>query len=216
MDDSVCPILKSRLARDDREELLDDSRRLAEVVRENLGPEHKREADCLNAAMQAGVPMRLLGMPAATLTKVMVANYAKQLSGNTGLKDEVARWAIEAWAFGLGLKILDSGTPSPSPFKWRPAIIGLLALAVIVAIGVWFVVPRTIPVTVAPRATDKPFTVACVSLSRDVCYSRSGCIWWDNVCQPRNLVCILRSSESACKSGPSCVWSGTACTSSAP
>ena len=107
MDDVIRAKLRDRLGRSDRENLLGGSATtLAEVVRENLGPGHKREAGYLNAVMQAGVPARLLSMPAAGLTQSMVANYAKQISDETGLREDIARWAIEAWAFGLGLQIV--------------------------------------------------------------------------------------------------------------
>ncbi len=107
MDDIIRAKLRDRLGRSDRENLLGGSATtLAEVVRDNLGPGHKREAGYLNAVMQAGVPARLLSMPAAGLTQSMVANYAKQISDETGLREDIARWAIEAWAFGLGLQIV--------------------------------------------------------------------------------------------------------------
>jgi hypothetical protein len=108
MDDVIRVKLRDRLTRSDRITLLGDSRALAEVVRENLGPECKREAGYLNTVMKAGVPTRLLGMSAASLNKTMVVNYAKQISHDTGLREDIARWAIDAWAFGLGLQIVDS------------------------------------------------------------------------------------------------------------
>jgi hypothetical protein len=107
MDDVIRAKLRNRLGRSDRENLLSGSATtLAEVVRENLGPAHKREAGYLNAVMQAGAPARLLSMPAAGLTQSTLGNYAKQISDETGLREDIARWAIEAWAFSLGLQIV--------------------------------------------------------------------------------------------------------------
>src|SRR5262249_24203455 len=50
-------------------------------------------------------PRRLQGMPAASVTATMIKNYAAQVSGDTGLAEDVAHWAIEAWVCGLGLGI---------------------------------------------------------------------------------------------------------------
>lgn len=103
MDDAVGAKLRELLTPSVRDELLDDPRRLAELVRERLGADRKREASFLNTVMQEGVPKRLLAMPSASLTSAMIANYARKVSEDTGLKEEVARSAIEAWSVGLGL-----------------------------------------------------------------------------------------------------------------
>ena len=44
-------------------------------------------------------------MPAASLTTTTVRNSATQIAEDTGLQEEVARWAIETWGGGLGLTI---------------------------------------------------------------------------------------------------------------
>jgi hypothetical protein len=85
MDDAVGATLKELLTPAVRDELLDDPRRLAELVRERLGTDRKREASILNTVMQEGVPKRLLGMPAGSLTAAMIANYARKISEDTGL-----------------------------------------------------------------------------------------------------------------------------------
>ena len=116
MDDAVGAKLRELLTPSVRDELLDDPRRLAELVRERLGIDRRREASFLNTVMQEGVPKRLLAMPAGSLTSAMIANYARKVSEDTGLKEDVARSAIEAWSVGLGLRVSvdkprpDSGT----------------------------------------------------------------------------------------------------------
>jgi hypothetical protein len=113
MDDQVRAKLKALLAQRDRDELLDDPRRLAELVRERLGAERKREAACLNTVMQEGVPKRLLAMSASSITSQMLDSYARALSDATGLKEDIARSAVEAWADGLGMTV--TGPPKPPP-----------------------------------------------------------------------------------------------------
>src|SRR5580658_2387290 len=141
MENPVHAILKERLSRSDREDLLDDPRRLAEIVRENLGFERMREAACLNTVLQAGVPKRLLGLRKAELTGVWILNCAKQISANTGLKDDAAHWAIATWAFGLGLETV----PGPDPFrqKTQPStwsrVAGFAVLAILIAVTVFYV-----------------------------------------------------------------------------
>jgi WD40 repeat protein len=113
MEDVLRAKLRKLLAQPDRDKLLSDPRRLAELVRERLGSECKREASFLNTVMQEGVPKRLLSMSAASLTKPMILNYAKKVSEDTGQKEDIARWAIEAWMDGLGLKVASETQPRP-------------------------------------------------------------------------------------------------------
>jgi hypothetical protein len=105
MDAEIRKRLGSLLAQADRGELLDDPRRLAELVRERLGNERRREAAFLIAALDAGVPKRLLAGTVPRVSGVMLDNYARKLSEDTGLRQEIARSAIETWAIGLGLQV---------------------------------------------------------------------------------------------------------------
>ena len=112
MDDVAGAKLRQLLTPSVQDELLADPRRLAELVRERLGTDRRREASFLNTVMQEGVPRRLLSMPAGSLTSAMIANYARKVSEDTGLKEDVARASIETWASGLGL-IIASSDPQP-------------------------------------------------------------------------------------------------------
>jgi hypothetical protein len=115
MQDDVRARLQTLLARPDRDELLDDPRRLAELVRERLGVGFRREASFLNVVMQEGVPKRLLTMTDSALTTSTIANYAKRISDDTGLKEDVARSAVETWATCLGLAVATRTPPPPPP-----------------------------------------------------------------------------------------------------
>jgi hypothetical protein len=116
MDAEIRKKLRLLLAQADRDELLDDPRRLSELVRERLGSERRREAAFLIVALNEGVPKRLLAMSVPRLSGVMLDNYARRLSEDTGLREEVARTAIEAWAAGLGLEVdADPLASQPGP-----------------------------------------------------------------------------------------------------
>jgi hypothetical protein len=105
MDDHVRDKLRVLLAPPDRDKLLDDPRRLAELVRERLGVDHRREAGFLNAVLEEGLPKRLHTTSATRLSDTLLANSAKKISDDIGLKEEIARAAIVTWAYGLGLEV---------------------------------------------------------------------------------------------------------------
>jgi hypothetical protein len=122
MNDEILAKLRLLLSQPDRDELLDDPRRLAELVRERLGVDRRREAGFLNTVLQEGVPKRLLAMSASSLSGTMLDNYAKKTSEEIGLREEIARSAIGAWAEALGLKIDVGYAPAPpAPPVARPA-----------------------------------------------------------------------------------------------
>jgi branched-chain amino acid transport system permease protein len=77
--------------------------RVAEIIRENLGSECKLESSLLNAAIQVGIPQRLLAAEATIVTPRMLTNLAADMSSRTGTKEELSAWAVEVWAKALGL-----------------------------------------------------------------------------------------------------------------
>ena len=122
MDEYIRSQLKVLLSRPDRDELLDDPRRLAELVRERLGFAHKREAAFLNTVMQEGLPKRLLAMSGTSLSLNAVQTHVRSLADNTGLQEIIARWAVETWAHGLGLTVATSGgapEQKPAAEEWE-------------------------------------------------------------------------------------------------
>ena len=116
MDEYIRSQLKVLLSQPDRDELLDDPRRLAELVRERLGFAHKREAAFLNTVMQEGLPKRLLAMSGTSLSPNAVQTHVRSLSDSTGLQEVIARWAVETWLHGLGFTVATSdGAPEQKP-----------------------------------------------------------------------------------------------------
>lgn len=81
---------------------LDDSARWLGLLRD-LGVEHRREVFALATAYQAHAPQELLNSPRAVPIATVVDQLTARLCADTGLADESARWAIDAWASALGL-----------------------------------------------------------------------------------------------------------------
>ena len=102
MNDTVGAVLKDVLTRHTRA-VLDNPRQFENILGEK--PLAKREAAALIATLKERIPQRLLSMPAAGLTTAMVLNFAAQISNEVGLRDDVARWAVETWVSALGLGI---------------------------------------------------------------------------------------------------------------
>jgi hypothetical protein len=113
MHDDIRARLRTLLAQPNRDELLDDPRRLAELVRERLGSSYRREASILNAVMQEGVPKRLMSMSTTHVTDAMARSYARKISEDTALKEDAVKSAVETWAVALGFHI--DATPPPPP-----------------------------------------------------------------------------------------------------
>jgi hypothetical protein len=101
VDDVARSRLKDVVARHGRD--LFRNPRIAEVLRENLGPELKLEASLLNAAVQFGLPQRLCALEPSSITPVTLTNFATTMSAATGVKEELANWAARTWADALGV-----------------------------------------------------------------------------------------------------------------
>jgi hypothetical protein len=74
--------------------------------------------------LREDVPKRLLAMSASSRSDTMLDNYAKRLSEDIGLKEDIARDAIATWAEGLGLELsraAGTGENRELPFEIRRA-----------------------------------------------------------------------------------------------
>jgi hypothetical protein len=101
MEDIVRTRLKQVVARYGRD--LITNPRLPEILRENLGSEHKLEASVLNAAVQFGIPQRLCTLEPGNLTSTTLSNMAAGMAATGGLKEELAASAVAVWAEALGI-----------------------------------------------------------------------------------------------------------------
>lgn len=95
-------------------DLCDDPKRCEGLLRDVCG-QHRREIFVLVSAAREGVGTELRRSAAGTPTEVVVGRLSKRLHENLGLAEELARWAVESWAFALGA--VGPAPPRPS----RPA-----------------------------------------------------------------------------------------------
>jgi len=103
MDDTVRSILRDILRRHGNELIREPER--CENIFETLPQQAKLESAALIEVLRQGVPQRILDMPSGNLTRATLRNFATRVSQETGLREDVARWAVETWAFGLGYEI---------------------------------------------------------------------------------------------------------------
>jgi formylglycine-generating enzyme required for sulfatase activity len=84
----------------------DDSARVRGLLQDYLGsrPGKFRQAiHVLLTALDAGVPRNLLGCQGREPIDGLMRRLARQLEDNTAITEDAARWAVETWAFALGL-----------------------------------------------------------------------------------------------------------------
>jgi hypothetical protein len=95
-------------------ELLEHPERLEALLRD-LCAEMRAEIRVLCAANEERVPAQMLNAHERTPIEVQLARLTLQLVDNTGISEENARWAVEAWAVALGLMDEELCTdPDPS------------------------------------------------------------------------------------------------------
>jgi hypothetical protein len=96
MSGSVSEVLRGIVDRHGRI-LLDDHRRCESCLRDSsLAP---KEISGLIVALKAGIPRRIVAMPA--VGDKGVANLAAELAEASGLSDQLALSSVTAWAFAL-------------------------------------------------------------------------------------------------------------------
>ncbi|NNF08764.1 MAG: toll/interleukin-1 receptor domain-containing protein [Acidimicrobiia bacterium] len=92
--------------------LTDDPRRLQALLRDVAG-EHRAEVAVLVAAAEEGVGATLL-QSSEGLTPQAGERLVLRLQQNRALAEDAARWAVDSWAFALGLAGPAAETPAPS------------------------------------------------------------------------------------------------------
>jgi hypothetical protein len=93
--------------------LLDDHRRCESYIRDTqLAP---KEIAGLVAAVKSGIPARFARFENAGLTAAAVSTYAARLSDETGLREDLARSSLEAWAYALRIDLASRPPPPPPP-----------------------------------------------------------------------------------------------------
>ena len=97
--------------------ICDDPKR-CEALLKDLCPHHKREVFLLVWALREGTAKELLKpnqlLPVENIFRLMV----QKLDENLGIAQHHAQWAVESWAFALGIKF-NSAAIAPSPDKGK-------------------------------------------------------------------------------------------------
>jgi len=92
----------------------DDPRR-CEALLKDLCPENKREVNVLVIALKSKVAEDLMKASASIPKELLFTRLLKRLEDDYGLAEKISFWAIESWAFVLGISL----PALPSPAKVR-------------------------------------------------------------------------------------------------
>ena len=101
MSDVACHKLAEIVARYGRD-LGDDPRRCEALLRDVCGQQYKREIFVLVSAARERVPAQLQQSSSGVPAEVVLLRLIQHLHDNLGLSEDLARWAVESWAFALG------------------------------------------------------------------------------------------------------------------
>lgn len=85
--------------------ILAQPKRFEELLRDKSLATAEKAA--LVATLREKLPQQLAATHPESLTRSHVATLAAQLSGETALREDLMRWAIEAWAESLNRKVRD-------------------------------------------------------------------------------------------------------------
>lgn len=112
--DSLADVLKALVERFG-EEIFSDRRRLISLLADHL-PEAKREIRVVSSAVEEGVPSALTSAE-RHLSGLEMDRQAGRLEAGTGLRIDIARQVVRAFAYSLGLGPLPSVYETPAARK---------------------------------------------------------------------------------------------------
>ena len=79
------------------------NRRRCEGLLKDLCGEYRREINVLTSALEERVPLDLLAAATSMPSELLLTKLTKRLEDNLGLTGEASRWAVNSWAFALGI-----------------------------------------------------------------------------------------------------------------
>ncbi|HEX8637565.1 MAG TPA: pectinesterase family protein, partial [Pyrinomonadaceae bacterium] len=82
--------------------IVENPRRCENLLRDYCG-EYRREISVLTMALEERAVADMIAVTVAVPRKVMLARLAQRLCDNLALSEAAAHWAIESWAWALGL-----------------------------------------------------------------------------------------------------------------
>lgn len=77
--------------------------RRCEGALRDLCPEYKREIWILTAALKTDIPRDLQQLSSIEPHEILIPRLVKRLEDDCGIRESLARWAVETWAFALGV-----------------------------------------------------------------------------------------------------------------
>jgi formylglycine-generating enzyme required for sulfatase activity len=89
--------------------IIDDKRRVDAFLHDYYGDKH-REIRILTTALEENIPRDLLNTSSQVPMEMVLLKLTQRLEDNCGYTEEASRWAIESWAYALGIPL----SPSPS------------------------------------------------------------------------------------------------------
>ncbi|HEX8099296.1 MAG TPA: hypothetical protein VF660_03735 [Actinomycetota bacterium] len=98
--------------------LAEDPPRCGDLLADALGgsfEQYRREISLIETAAEEGVPRQLVA--AGSSASVRVPALAARLARDRGLSQEAGRWAVDSWAYALGVTV-----PSRTGPRWRLAL----------------------------------------------------------------------------------------------
>src|SRR5688572_15711085 len=82
--------------------VIQNARRCEGLLRDYSG-RHRREVSVLVSALEEHVPQDLLTSSAGAPREVLLKRLARRLTDQQALSEQAAAWAVNSWAFALGL-----------------------------------------------------------------------------------------------------------------
>ncbi len=82
--------------------IVDNPRRCEGLLRDYCG-KFRREVSVLTMALEERVALDLLAAARTTPRQVLLGRLTQRLCDNLALSEQAARWAVDSWAFALGL-----------------------------------------------------------------------------------------------------------------
>ncbi len=83
-------------------DLCGDARRCEGLLKDLCG-EYRREINVLVNALEERIPLDLLAAGKTMPRELLLTRLAKRLEDNLGLTAQASEWAVNSWAFALGL-----------------------------------------------------------------------------------------------------------------
>jgi hypothetical protein len=95
--------------------LVDEPAQCGDLLLEALGDDYRREVSLIETAAEEGIGRELINSSA--LARARVPQLTARLARDRGLSPQASRWAVESWAFALGVEL-----PSQAQGRWRAAL----------------------------------------------------------------------------------------------